>query len=205
MNSSSNGDASVELRSSEPEANERSLGYERGPLASHQQEALAHMVVAGLSVSYIARALNRSPQSVRRFMNDADIMAKVQDLQARCLRQVATHNASLMEMLEDCRSVYRDTLRSGDPRLRFDVARHIESRVIPAPTQRTESHVTLEGRVDHEVAGTLKAIAGHVVELREAAKQLQPGRSIRIGLDALSTPTSQIPVDVDVHNEDGDA
>lgn len=166
--------------------------HDAGPLNETQREALAHMVVAGLPPHTIAKALNRSISSVKRFLASDDIQSKIEDLQARVLRQLATHHASLMEMLEDCRAVYRDALRGGDPRLRFDVARHIEARLVPGQAQRTETHVTLEGQVNHEVAGSLKAIAGHVVELRKAAETLAPGLSIRSGIEALATPQIQV-------------
>lgn len=181
-----------------------SNGHDRGPLSNHQVDALANMAVAGLPTHTIGKALNRSPQAIKRFLSDPDVAAKVEDLQARVLRQVATHNASLMEMLEDCRAVYRDALRAGDPRLRFDVARHIEQRVVPGPAQRTESHITLEGQVNHEVAGSLKAIAGHVVELRAAADRLNPGLSIRSGTEALSGPMVQtVQVEIDAGETNG--
>ncbi len=176
----------------------------RGPLADHQRAALARMAVAGLPHDLIARSLRRSPDSVKRLINHDPLVRKeIEQLEADMTRQLAIHHGQMLEMLEDCRSAYRNALSSPDLRLRFDAARYVESRVVPAQVQRSQVEVNLQGQVEHEVTGVLKGIVAHLSDLKEATQRLTPGLSIKTGPSALPGPQA-VPIHVETPEDPAD-
>lgn len=174
----------------------------RGPLPDHQRAALARMVVAGLPHDLIARSLRRSPDSVKRLVNHDPLVRKeIEQLEADMTRQLAIHHGQMLEMLEDCRTAYRNALSSPDLRLRFDAARYVESRVVPAQVQRSQVEVNLQGQVEHEVTGVLKGIVAHLSDLKEATHRLTPSLSIKTGRDALPGPQA-VPIHIEQPEEE---
>ena len=159
-----------------------------GNLDADSFESMCLLASRGMPAAEIAGVLLRSERKIEQLLKRPSTKARIAYLRGQQALRELEHEHELRELLPKARLAVAKAMAEGSIPQSQRSAHWLHEQLIPKPAQRVEKHVTLDGRVQHDLAPVFGQIKDLLASVREANQGDGWRKRVKSGGEAIARP-----------------
>lgn len=187
-----------------PQTRVRETG-QRERARDYQLEAIARLAVLGTPAATMSAVVGLSEPYINHLLSGKqnETFNKIHEgYKRQVLKNVVGAHFELAQMLPEALAAIRDALSAQDIRVRAENAKWVWQQIVPDFSGKKNGHdvdtfqiILNQPEVRTQIGDTMESVASSLIRLRDAVATQASNHHVKLGLEALPVPPSQLQVE----------